>query len=1117
MRDEYSKIKKRIRVLSLSAGFLIIGVIAVLSFSYYISQESGLNSVATKIDGEKLELVKDDTNNLANNNSSSDGSSKEKELTFEEKQKLYEAGVGSLDDGSRSIIVTLKDISLEDLLQANPGITSERIEATFSKNNSNGALITDEYKKAIIAKQDKLIAEIKNLGKITVEYKYQATPEIVFAVDHQGKRAIESNQLVKSVEDDRIVFPTVDSETLNPNPIEVMGGSAANGFVYGGKQYNGSNYAVAVLDTGVEKDHPNLAGKVVAEACFSYVNSSAGASSTCPGSTKTSTGVDIVIGSGAAAPCTAESCFHGTHVASEAALAYQDIIHNYDVRGGETMTGKNVFQKNLASLASEGKGISGGARDASIVAVQVFSYTNSGIGAYNSAYGAAMDWIATNSDNRSVLPKPVAAVNLSLGSGGYSKDYETCVYNYSLSSTIGTLKNKNIAVVAATGNSWKDGITNAVSMPACINGVIAIGASKNSGDEFASYSQNGDATDLVAVGGDKELFYNSNGAFTCTSGSTTVPCSISNNSYVWGAQSGGRGDYAFWGNNGTSMASPYAAGIFTSLRSYDTTSTSSTIANVMAITGKKLADTRSGATTSPKPLIQGNAALLALSNTGYWNMPSISNFKPSPVPSSVGSETTLSAKVSPGSSCAIDGKIGVVNVDSNGNISVPKVLSQDNYTLTCINSDGDYTTSYVLKPLTYVGVTALTPVSTSANIEKPGDRIKDIRKYYTLSPSNATNNKVECVSSDTSVVTVDCGIGTATAQDWGAADITITSKDSPNLSMVLHVTVSTPVKSVSLSPASASLSVGGVAQLEAAVLPADATDKSITFSSSDQAIATVSQTGLVTAKALGEATITATSTNGITAQSVITVEDKKVTSIDVTPSMLNITINTPNPKFSATVLPADAFDKSLTWTISCPQYASIDNTGQVTVLKNESSGVCKVLAKANDGSGVQDPASLAVSVGVESISLSPSSVTLLPGADQQLSAAFIPSNPSIQGITYTSSNQAVATVSQTGLVIAISSGTATITATTQDGGFTASSVVNVHIPVSQVVLSLNSPVNLNVGQTANLTAQVLPTDATNKKVIFSSSDPSVATVSQEGLITALKSGHSGIVVTSDDN
>lgn len=140
------------------------------------------------------------------------------------------------------------------------------------------------------------------------------------------------------------------------------------------------------------------------------------------------------------------------------------------------------------------------------------------------------------------------------------------------------------------------------------------------------------------------------------------------------------------------------------------------------------------------------------------------------------------------------------------------------------------------------------------------------------------------------------------------------------------------------------------AQLTATVLPEDAYDRSVVWSSGNNEVATVSQEGLVTAVGVGTADITVKANDGSEMSAIckVTVTPKLVTSIKLDDEELTI-VRTHTRQLTATVLPEDADDRSVVWSSGNEEVATVDETGLVTALKV---GEASITATANDGSGV---------------------------------------------------------------------------------------------------------------------------------------------------------------------
>jgi len=157
-------------------------------------------------------------------------------------------------------------------------------------------------------------------------------------------------------------------------------------------------------------------------------------------------------------------------------------------------------------------------------------------------------------------------------------------------------------------------------------------------------------------------------------------------------------------------------------------------------------------------------------------------------------------------------------------------------------------------------------------------------------------------------------------------------------------------------------------------------------------------------------------------------------------------------------------------------------------------------------------------IDVTEVNLSPDSVTIVEGSTQQLTATVIPSDASDKEVSWSSSNQNIATVDSNGLVAAIAEGSAIITVTTNDGGFESTSVITVTsatIAVTGVSVEPDT-VTLEEGEQQQLTASVNPSNATDTGVTWSTSNSNIATVNSSGLITAVAQGNATITVITDD-
>ena len=330
--------------------------------------------------------------------------------------------------------------------------------------------------------------------------------------------------------------------------------------------------------------------------------------------------------------------------------------------------------------------------------------------------------------------------------------------------------------------------------------------------------------------------------------------------------------------------------------------------------------------------------------------------------------------------------------------------------------------------------------------------------------------------------------------------------------------VEVPITEVQLGREALDMYEGDTFKLTATVLPVNTTDsKDISWSSNNEAVATVSEDGTVTAKSVGTAVITATSTNGKTASCTVTVEKKliPITEVSLSESAVGI-IEGNTHKLTATVLPENTTDsKSVSWSSSNEAVATVSEDGTITA---KSVGTAVITATSENGK----TASCAITVEkklipITEVLIDKSSATLTEGDSTTLTATVLPENTTDRkDISWSSSNNDIATVDTTGHVEAKKAGTVIITATSSNGK-TAECTVTVEkklIPITEVSLS-ESAVGIIEGNTHKLTATVLPENTTDSKsVSWSSNNEGVATVSKDGTITAKSAGTAVITATS---
>ena len=485
---------------------------------------------------------------------------------------------------------------------------------------------------------------------------------------------------------------------------------------------------------------------------------------------------------------------------------------------------------------------------------------------------------------------------------------------------------------------------------------------------------------------------------------------------------------------------------------------------------------------------------------------------------SVGESRKLSATVKP--SGATNKEVSwassnesVATVDSNGNV---KGLKEGSATITVTTKDGSKTATCkvtVSKPVSTIAVTGVSLNKTSLSLTVGESQSLSA----TVSPSNASDKSVSWKSSDTSVATGD-GSGNVKAVKAGTATITVTTKDGSKTA-TCKVTVSKPVSTiavtgVSLNKTSLSLTVGESQSLSATVSPSNASDKSVSWKSSNTSVATVDGSGNVKAVKAGTAKVTVTTKDGSkTATCNVTVKSSSVavTSISLNKKDLYLSEGE-SEKLIVTFNPSDATNKEVTWESDTPSKATVDNNGNVKAVK---AGTATITVTTKDGSRIARclvHVSAAV-INVTGVSVSPTSVTLAEGERKELTATVKPSNATKKSVTWTSSNTTVATVSTSGLVTAKSAGTATITVTTVDGSYTAKCTVTVKKKVTPEYVVLyhkgDSYGNLSTGTEVKSTMEYTMGSLANNNLYFTVYDKANGIMKGGGPLTI--SGNATIV------
>jgi len=380
-----------------------------------------------------------------------------------------------------------------------------------------------------------------------------------------------------------------------------------------------------------------------------------------------------------------------------------------------------------------------------------------------------------------------------------------------------------------------------------------------------------------------------------------------------------------------------------------------------------------------------------------------------------------------------------------------------------------------------------------------------------------TGRAVTWSTSDPTIATIDA-LGKLTAVAAGNATITATSEGKSGTSAI---TVSTAaVGNVNVQPAAPSILQGASVQLSAVIRDVFGnitTNRAVVWTSSNAAIATVTQTGVVSGVAPGSATITATS-EGQTGNAVVTVLPVPVASVSIQPPSASVTAGKTS---QLTAVTKDANGNTLagrtvTWSSSATNVATVSSSGLVTAV---AVGTTIITATSEGKSATANINVLAPILAVGSVTVAPSSSSIISGQSGTLTATVKDISGTVvsdRTIAWSSSNESVATVSASGVVTGVAPGTVTITASAEGKDGTAT--VNIlPVPVGAVALSPTAT-NVVIGTTAPLTITVTDlngTVVTDRIVAWSSSATSVATVSQAGVVSAVGLGTATITATSE--
>ncbi len=327
------------------------------------------------------------------------------------------------------------------------------------------------------------------------------------------------------------------------------------------------------------------------------------------------------------------------------------------------------------------------------------------------------------------------------------------------------------------------------------------------------------------------------------------------------------------------------------------------------------------------------------------------------------------------------------------------------------------------------------------------------------------------------------------------------------------------LQAININGSTTSLTVGQTLKLTASASPSTVTLPTVVWTSSNPEVATVSNNGLVTAVGAGTVTIQAsaegkTNTYQITVNSQAS-EDINAESISIDESA-TIEVGK-SQQLQATVSPSNATFQTVTWESSDTSIVTINDSGLVEAV---STGTATITATVENGDKSKVHASCEVTVikYATELTLDKSSISIEHTETAYLYATVLPSDATFKSVTFSSSNESVATIDRSGKITTVSAGTIIITATLDNGKkgtLTATCTVEIR-PLTVYATDLTitpSSFTLDPDQTVQLQSTVTPSNASYKTVTWKSSNSTIASVDSNGLVTARNSGTATITAT----
>ena len=604
--------------------------------------------------------------------------------------------------------------------------------------------------------------------------------------------------------------------------------------------------------------------------------------------------------------------------------------------------------------------------------------------------------------------------------------------------------------------------------------------------------------------------------------------------------------YSFYGTNLKQVNLPYKISSIESLAFAGNTglNTITIPANTTDIAGNAL----DGVTGTVVGGAAGSAAESFAQDQGYAFQDGIAakqlTYKEEEVTMAVGARKLLELEVSPFHMTdqivweSEDGEVATITVDegdpaiaqvhAKGAGQTKIVAKAGSLTAVCTVNVGKYVTSITIDP-SYANIT-----------EIPGN----VQLEASVYPRDAENGELVWKSSNENVATVSQD-GLVASVGNGMARITAaTSDNTVRSSCFVKVNVYVPVERVDIFEQELLLT-GKERKLEASVLPANATNQEVVWSSSDETVAVVDNQGIVTPVAEGTAEVKAEAKDGGqygVCQVTVKYVETPVTGVTLDKNEITLAEVGASEQLTAKVQPENAEIQEVEWYSENEKVAEVDENGLVTA---KGGGITNIVVKTKDG-GYEASCQVTAQSLIEKITLSQTELKLEKGETAVLTATLTPYNVLDSSVEWYSTNTNIVTVDKKGLVTAVADGKAAVKCRSLDGtNITAVCQVAVGkrepAPITPAPPKPSAPVtpkpekpvdtrpvkkkvsgvklnkkkvSIRVGSSMTLKTTVLPSDASDRRVKWSTGNGKVASVSQKGVVKAKKAGRAAITVRS---